>query len=126
MASKTKKMYRNTQNKKIAGVCSGIADYFGLDPTIVRIGWVILSLFWAGILLYIILWIIMPEYAGKSGNPRKLYRSTKDKKIAGVCGGIAEHLDADPTLVRLIWLFLFFTGAGFILYLILWLVMPKK
>ena len=49
----------------IGGVCAGIADYLGLDPTIVRIVWV-LMLFFAGfgILLYLILWIIMPKAIG--------------------------------------------------------------
>ena len=56
-----KKLIRSN-NKMIGGVCAGIADYLGLDPTIVRIVWV-LMLFFAGfgILLYLILWIIMPK-----------------------------------------------------------------
>ena len=54
-----------SNNKMIGGVCAGIADYLGLDPTIVRIVWV-LMLFFAGfgILLYLILWIIMPKAIG--------------------------------------------------------------
>ena len=39
-----KKLYRNTENKMLAGVCSGIADYFDIDPTLVRLGWVLFSL----------------------------------------------------------------------------------
>ena len=56
-----KKLSRSN-NKMIGGVCAGIAAYLGLDPTIVRIVWV-LMLFFAGfgILLYLILWIIMPK-----------------------------------------------------------------
>lgn len=59
-----KKLSRSN-NKMIGGVCAGIADYLGLDPTIVRIVWV-LMLFFAGfgILLYLILWIIMPKSIG--------------------------------------------------------------
>ena len=59
-----KKLSRSN-NKMIGGVCAGIADYLGLDPTIVRIVWV-LMLFFAGfgILLYLILWIIMPKASG--------------------------------------------------------------
>jgi phage shock protein C len=50
------------RDKKIAGVCSGIADYFGIDDTLVRIGWVVFSLAGgSGILAYIIAMIIMPE-----------------------------------------------------------------
>jgi len=57
-----KKLTRS-KNKMIAGVCGGIADYFGLDPTAVRVGYVLLSVFTAGfpgILAYIILAMIMP------------------------------------------------------------------
>ena len=59
-----KKLSRSN-NKTIGGVCAGIADYLGLDPTIVRIVWV-LMLFFAGfgILLYLILWTIMPKAIG--------------------------------------------------------------
>ena len=59
-----KKLSRSN-NKMIGGVCAGIADYLGLDPTIVRIVWV-LMLFFAGfgILLYLILWIIVPKAIG--------------------------------------------------------------
>lgn len=59
-----KKKLTRSRNKMIAGVCGGIADYFNLDPTLVRVVYVLLSIFTAGfpgILAYIIFWIIMPE-----------------------------------------------------------------
>ncbi len=59
-----KKLHRS-RNQMIAGVCAGIAEYFNIDPTLVRIIYVILSIFSAGfpgLLLYIILWIVMPRY----------------------------------------------------------------
>ena len=57
-----KKLYRNTENKMLAGVCSGIADYFDIDPTLVRLGWVMFSLLGgSGLLAYIIAAIIIPE-----------------------------------------------------------------
>ena len=56
-----KKLYRSTENKIIAGVCGGLADYFGLDATLMRIIWVLLILMaGTGILAYIIAWILMP------------------------------------------------------------------
>ncbi len=58
------KKLRRSKNKMIAGVCGGIGEYLGIDPTIVRVGYVILSLVSAafpGILVYIILWIVIPE-----------------------------------------------------------------
>ena len=59
--------------------------------------------------------------------PKKLTRSRTDKKIAGVCGGFAEYLELDSTLVRIIWLMLaVFGGWGIIGYFIAWIVMPEE
>ncbi|MBQ2607672.1 MAG: PspC domain-containing protein [Paludibacteraceae bacterium] len=58
-----KKLYRSSQNKMLGGVCAGIAEYFGIDPTLVRVAYAFLSVFSAafpGLLLYILLLIIMP------------------------------------------------------------------
>lgn len=56
---------------------------------------------------------------------KRLMRSSRDKKVAGVCAGIAEYFDLDPTLVRVLWLIaIFFGGTGFLLYVILWIVLP--
>ena len=57
-----KKLYRITHNKKVAGVCSGIADYFDIDPTLVRLGWIMaICCCGSGLLAYIIAWIVIPE-----------------------------------------------------------------
>lgn len=58
-----KRLYRSTTNYMLAGVCGGIAEYFNLDPTLVRLGWVILSLVsaGAGIIGYIAAAIIIPQ-----------------------------------------------------------------
>lgn len=54
-------------------------------------------------------------------------RSRTDEKIAGVCGGFAEYLEVDVTLVRLVWLAaLFLGGWGFIAYIVAWIVMPLE
>lgn len=58
---------------------------------------------------------------------KKLYRSRKDSKIAGVCGGIAEYFNVDSTIVRLLAvLTIFFGGGGIIAYLIAWLIVPLE
>lgn len=58
---------------------------------------------------------------------KRLYRSTTDKMIAGVCGGIAEYFNIDPTIVRVIAVVLLLAGsAGFWAYIILWIVVPKN
>lgn len=59
--------------------------------------------------------------------PKKLYRSRYDKKIAGVCGGIAQYINLDATLVRLLWVFLcFMGGSGIIAYIVAMLIMPEE
>jgi len=57
---------------------------------------------------------------------KRLYRSKKDEKIAGVCAGIAEYLNIDPTIVRLIWVLVALSGAGVLAYIVCALVIPEK
>jgi len=58
---------------------------------------------------------------------QKLYRSSSDRMIAGVCGGLGKYFSVDATIVRLVFLLLLiFGGAGFLLYLILWIVVPDE
>ena len=59
---------------------------------------------------------------------KKLLRSRSDRWVAGICGGIGNYFDVDPALVRLVYMLLTFFSAGFpgvMIYLVLWLVMPK-
>ena len=57
---------------------------------------------------------------------KKLYRSTENRVIAGVCGGIAEYFDIDPTLVRLAWvLFCVLCGSGLLAYIIAAIIIPE-
>lgn len=56
---------------------------------------------------------------------KMLYRSTKDRKIAGVCGGLGEYFDIDPVLFRVLAIVFACTGAGVLAYIICWIVMPE-
>ena len=63
------KRLTRSNDQMIAGVCAGLAEYFGWDKTVVRLGYLLLSIFSAafpGILAYIILWIVMPENRGRT------------------------------------------------------------
>ncbi len=52
-------------------------------------------------------------------------RSSRDKKLGGVCAGLAEYFDIDPTIVRVVWLLAFLcAGAGGLVYIVLWIVLP--
>ena len=66
-----------------------------------------------------------PQAGGYAAPAKRLMRSSRDKKIAGVCAGLAEYFDLDPTLVRIVWLLAFFcAGTGGLVYLILWIALP--
>jgi len=60
--------------------------------------------------------------------PKRLYRSTKDKMIAGVCGGLAEYFNVDPVIIRIIAVILLLPGGlpGILPYVILWIIVPKN
>lgn len=60
------------------------------------------------------------------GNKR-LYRSRTDKQISGICGGVADYLGVDPTIVRIVWLLLTLAGGpGLILYIVMAFVVPEE
>ena len=58
---------------------------------------------------------------------KKLYRSKAARMVGGVCGGLANYFNVDPTLIRLAWvLFIFMYGTGLLAYLIAWIVIPEE
>jgi phage shock protein C len=57
----SKRLYRSQRNQQIAGVCSGLAQYFGIDPTVVRLAFVLFALMGGpGLVLYLIMWLVVP------------------------------------------------------------------
>ena len=135
--SSPKRLYRNSSAGRIAGVCAGIADYFDADVTLVRLAWVVLSIvpgsFIGGLVAYIAAWAIMTDSSSPTSAeaaPRRLTRSTTDRQIAGVCGGLAEYFNVDATLVRVIWAILTIIPGcivlGILAYLVAWFIMPDS
>ena len=57
---------------------------------------------------------------------KKLYRNTQSKMIAGVCAGLAEYINIDPTIIRVIWALVGLSGAGIVAYLVCALIIPEK
>jgi phage shock protein PspC (stress-responsive transcriptional regulator) len=55
------RLTRSESDRRIAGVCGGLGEYFGIDPILIRIGFVVLGLMGPGVLVYIVLWIVMPR-----------------------------------------------------------------
>ena len=118
------KLKRNNNDRIIAGVASGLAEYFKIDPLITRI--LLVSLVFAGgfgIFFYLVCWIAMPKSSmNESFNRKKFYRDSDEKIIAGVCKGIANYLSIDVIYIRIFFLAMIFIGGwGVILYLILWI-----
>ena len=138
MESKQKKMrrlYRSKHDKMIAGVCGGLGNYFKIDPTIIRLLMVFLCIFTAIlplVIAYFIAALIIPIERQKYPMERtytKLYRSIKDRKIAGICGGIGEITTIDPVFLRLLLIFLcLITGVVplVLAYLIGWIIIPEQ
>jgi len=142
---KGKRLYRDENSKILGGVCSGIAAYFGIDPVIVRILFIVSGI---GLLAYILLWMFVPgSNSLENGVRKRLYRNPDGKIIGGVCSGIGSYFDVNPWLPRFIFLIPFisfffrwghfgpltfpnflsfsFSPGSFIVYIILWLVIPE-
>lgn len=142
---KGKRLYRDENNKILGGVCSGIAAYFGIDPVIVRVLFIISGI---GFLAYILLWMFVPgSNMLENGARKRLYRNPDGKIIAGVCSGIGSYLNINPWFPRILFLIPFisfffrwghfgpltfphflsfsFSPGTFLIYIILWLVIPE-
>jgi phage shock protein C len=59
---------------------------------------------------------------------KRLYRSKKDRILGGVCAGLGEHLDVDPTVIRLIWavVSVLSVGTGIVIYILAWIIIPEE
>lgn len=59
--------------------------------------------------------------------PKRLFRSRKDRILGGVCGGLGNYLNVDPVLVRVVWALLFFAaGVGLLAYILAWIIIPEE
>jgi phage shock protein PspC (stress-responsive transcriptional regulator) len=148
-----KRLYRDESNKVLGGVCSGIANYFNVDPLVVRILWILLA--GVNILAYLILWIAVPSSSVKEvgGVKKRLFRDIDHKIIGGVCAGLSKYFGVKVRVVRILFvipsiillinwnhfhLFQFWEFADFpnfmgltfspgvvFVYIVLWLVLPE-
>ena len=148
-------LYRDTSDKFIGGVCSGIAAYLNVDPAIVRILFAIITFggFGLGFMAYIILWIVLPARDVEGYRGKRLFRNPEGRMIGGVCSGLAAYFNKNASVIRLIFLapillniiinifdrvgprgdFIFFPNIVFgsltstfvIAYIILWIVLPE-
>jgi len=125
-----KKLHRLAEDRKLAGICGGLGEYFDLDPVFFRLFFLASLLFGGlGAVAYLILWIMVPEKTGAQGEPRpvrRLHLSDSDRKIMGVCGGLGEWAEIDPVLFRVAFILLALVcGLGILVYIVLWLLIPR-
>ncbi len=95
-------LYRNSGDRILGGVCSGLAHYFKTDPVWLRMIFVLFFglLFW----VYIVLWIVLKPKELETNVSKRLYRNPNDRFLGGVCGGIAAYFKIDSWIPRLIFL----------------------
>ncbi len=151
--NRSKRLYRDEQNKVLGGVCSGIANYFGIEPLVVRILW--FFLIGVNILGYLILWIAVPSTSVKEvgGVRKRLFRDIDHKIIGGVAAGLSKYFGIQVWIVRILFLIPFirfvvnfrhlhlwqfwdapdfpnllditFSPGAVFVYIVLWLVLPE-
>lgn len=149
------RLYRNDADKVLGGVCSGVANYLKIDPVIIRIllVFMVLGSFGAAVLVYLVLWIVLPTRSLETNIRKRLFRNPDERVLGGVCGGIAAYFNIEVWIPRLIfaapfilgvvgWIaravfFMFndyheyytlgtsFGGTLTVIYVILWAVLPE-
>lgn len=122
-----KRIYRNTSDKVIAGVASGLANYFNIDPIIIRL-FFIASLFSGfGVIAYLVCWIGIPaNESGIINENKRLYRDGENKILGGVAYGLGNYFGVDPAVVRILFIIsIFIGGLGVLTYLLLWISIPE-
>ena len=130
---------RHSAGGYFAGICEGLGRHYGINPTFLRIAWLAgVFVFGTGLALYLILWAILPEHDAIPSEPAiweagpdgvrhpPLRRTLIDRKLLGVCGGIARRWDLDPSLVRLgtVGLAIASFGVTALGYLVIALLLP--
>lgn len=148
------RLYRDTSDKFIGGVCAGIANYLNVDPAIIRILFAIITFggFGLGFLVYILLWIILPPKDLEDYSGKRLFRNPDDKIFGGVASGLAAYFNKSTNVIRLIFaaplilnilfgimsrpffhedsifpniVFGSLSGTFILVYIVLWIVLPE-
>ena len=142
-----RQLYRNENDKVIAGVCSGLAHNLKIDPVWVRLAFILLV--YVSWIIYIVLWIVLKPKALDTNVSKRLYRNPTEKILGGVCSGIAAFFNINVWIPRVIFLLpliitsttpppFFYVqfwsvphniglsfGFFFIAYIVLWIITPE-
>jgi phage shock protein PspC (stress-responsive transcriptional regulator) len=132
-----KRIYRDTKRKALGGVLSGLAHYFNIDVTWVRIIFLLLVFGLSPItesaasgffiIAYIVCWVAFPPNNKLEEDPKikKFYRNPEGKVVGGVSSGLAAYFGIDIAIIRSIFVISGIFGAGIIAYIILWVSAPE-
>ena len=122
-----------SSDKKFLGICGGVAEYFNVDPTLIRIAVACLALYTAVIptlIVYVVMSFVLPQQPEgytTVNTAKKLVKSQNNKKISGVCAGLAEYFGIDATIMRLLFaLCMLFFGFGLTIYIVCLVLMPSE
>ena len=126
-------LYKSKKNRMLCGICGGIGIYFQIDPNIIRII-IISACFLTGVLpvtlLYLIAnFIFIYNIEADAKNYTKIYRTTKNKKFAGILSTISRSLKIDVAFLRILFVvFAVLTGIipFFIVYMSAWALLPEE
>jgi phage shock protein PspC (stress-responsive transcriptional regulator) len=122
-------LMRDQRRKILGGVCTGLGNYFNIDPLWIRLLFAVVAFAYGlSVVIYLVLWIILPgSYTLEEPQvDKKMFRDPDSKVLAGVSGGIASYLGIDILIVRV--LFIVFTitgGLGLVVYIVLWIAVPE-
>ncbi|NOT77215.1 MAG: PspC domain-containing protein [Cyclobacteriaceae bacterium] len=127
--SAPRKLFRDQNRKILGGVCAGLGHYFSVDPVWPRLLFALLVVGTSGIflLVYIVLWIVLPiSHFEDEASIKKMYRDPDKKVVGGVAAGVAAFFSADIAIIRLLFVIAaIFGGVGIVLYIVLWIVLPE-
>lgn len=122
-----KTLHRDQNRKILGGVCAGMANYFNVDAVWIRLIFALFTAAWGfGILVYIVMWIVVPG-SFELEEPevtKKMFRDNEKKVLGGVSGGLAAYFGVDIIAIRLLFVVTAFFGFGVVAYIVLWLVLP--
>lgn len=125
-----KKITRKMRDRKIAGVCSAIADRIGIDPIWVRLVTLLtgLLLFPWVFIAYFVAALVIPKDDSEDEDVvdyKRLYRVKKNRILGGVCTGMSQYFEIDVVAMRLIFIGLTLLGGfGILAYILLWVITP--
>jgi len=133
--SMLQQLARSRKDRKIAGICGGLGEHTGVPAWLWRLIFIAgVFVHGLGVLVYLFVWIFMPQAKEAAGKGRskaanwlqRLTRSATDRKLGGVCGGLGAATAVPSWIWRMGFAAAtFFYGAGLILYVFLWISIPK-